>query len=742
MEQVLKDIHNKLLNDFPNTTIAQGKDKRPIVSHAKLSNDELNKRFIKQIKTYKERSTWGMLLGEDLMCLDFDSIEKYEEWKKKFPEIGTCPLEKTSKGYHCYFKNDVNYTNKTGIDKNVDLLAIEHTGSRRYVVIAPSPDKTWINNFVKTDVNVPSDELKEHLRSLLSVDKKPKPKFKKKHLLPFNVIRNILKSIDPKEFQNYHNWLKIVFCVKGQIPGGIDADKKIKDKYFDLIDTFCKGMNNYDQKQIISIIFSTDEVEQEYGLPTWKDIVINYSSNPNILDLIDPINDKSAADIYLKSYGDYHLLFNYERWDYDDNTGLWRCPPKGDRKIQMRYAQNLTELREYSEEHSKMKNMLSMVDPNIKEIDLLNTIDTASLGKIQFKDQVYDMVNNRVVNHNPEFYSIKSIERDFMKKEDIPKKSFDFIDNILNSNFDPDPKMSKQKSEYFLQLIGYAMFGINSERRFIFGLGPSATGKGVLSELVLSTFGSYVITTDPSIYIRSEYNNSSGPKPEIRRLHAARICWSQEINMTKTVDGTKIKSLVSGGDKMSCRTLHKEEVEIRINSLHFCCAQDHPDIVPLDDAVKNRIRYLRFEQVFKRPSDPTYNPDIDKLIDDTIKAKIISDDTIKQAFFWRCMEAYARYKAAGGLKDPEIIVNDTERQFEDSKTWRSVFEDAFDITRDKDDTIRINEIMKTMEQEGIKISQPEMKRKLKEVLGEFRASVNIPGIRYKQYEDNKTDNDF
>ena len=202
----------------------------------------------------------------------------------------------------------------------------------------------------------------------MSVDKKPKPKFKKKHLLPFNVIRNILKSIDPRELQNYHNWLKIVFCVKGQIPGGIDADKKIKDKYFDLIDTFCKGMNNYDQKQIISIIFSTDEVEQEYGLPTWKDIVINYSSNPNILDLIDPINDKSAADIYLKSYGDYHLLFNYERWDYDDNTGLWRCPPKGDRKIQMRYAQNLTELREYSEEHSKMKNMLSMVDPNIKEI--------------------------------------------------------------------------------------------------------------------------------------------------------------------------------------------------------------------------------------------------------------------------------------------------------------------------------------------------------------------------------------
>ena len=743
MKQVLKNINDKLIHNFPETTLTHGKDKRPIINHKNLSNEEIRKVFSSNIQKNVDNMSWGFLLGGDLMCLDFDSAEVYNSWKGKFAELETCPLEKTKKGYHCFFENDHHYTNKTNIEKKVDLLAIENSGTRRYVVIAPSPDKEWINDFVQTDVYPMSDELKEYVGNLLKKEKPTKPTFKKKNLIPFNVIRNILKSIDPKEFQNYHEWLKIVFCVKAQIPGGCDADKKTKDKYFDLIDTFCKGMDNYDQNQIIKILYSTEESEHEYGLPTWKDIVINYSSNPSILDIIDPINDKSAADVYLQSYGDYHLLFHFERWDYDDNTGLWRCPPKGDRKIQMRYAQNLTELREYSEEHAKMKNMLNMVDPNIKEIDLLNIIDTASLGKIQFKDCVYDMDNNRVVNHNPEFYSVKAIERNFMKREDIPKESFDFVDNIINSNFDPDPVYSKQKSDYFLRLMGYAMYGMNSERRFIFGLGPSATGKGVLSELVLSAFGSYVITTDPSIYIRSDFSNSSGPKSELRRLHAARICWSQEINMTKTVDGTKIKSLVSGGDKMSCRTLNKEEVEIRINSLHFCCAQDHPDIIPLDDAVKNRIRYLRFEQVFKRPSDPSYDPKVDKLIDDTIKSKIISDDTIKQAFFWRCMEAYSRYRTQGSLVDPEIIAKDTERQFEDSKTWFSVFNDKFDITNGKDDTVRINEIMKIMEQEGIKISQPELKRKLKDIIGYFDGrKPNIPGIRFKQYEDNQTDSDF
>ena len=743
MEQVLKNIKNKLSDEFPNTTITKGKDKRPCISHSKLSNDEINRIFVKDIAKYKENTTWGMLLGDDLMCLDFDSVEKYEEWNKLFSELSSCPLERTKKGYHCYFKNDSNYTNKTGVDVNVDLLAIENSGTRRYVVIAPSLDKEWINDFVETNVCDPSKELKVHLKNLLLTEKKPPTKFKKKDLIPFNVIRNILKSIDPKEFQNYHDWLKIVFCVKAQIPGGCDADKKIKDKYFDVIDTFCKGMTNYDQKEIIKIIFDTREPEQEYGLSTWKQIVIDYSSNPSILDIIDPISDKSAADIYIQSYGDYHLLFNFERWDYDDHNGLWRCPPKGDRKIQMRYAQQLTELREFSEEHSKMKNMLNMVDPNIKEMDLLNIIDTASLGKIQFRDCVYDMDNKRVVNHNPEFYSVKAIERNFVKKEDIPKEAFDFVDNLMNNNFDPDPDIAKQKSDYFLRLIGYAMYGMNSERRFVFGLGPSATGKGVLSELVLSTFGSYVITTDPSIYIRSDHNNSSAAKPELRRLHASRICWSQEINMTKTVDGTKIKMLVSGGDKMSCRTLHKEEVEIRINSLHFCCAQDHPDIIPLDDAVKNRIRYLRFEQVFKRPTDPTYDPNVDKLIDDTIKSKIISDDNIKQAFFWRCMEAYARYKADGSLIDPDVIKKDTERQFEDSKTWFSVFNDTFEITNDRSDIIRINEIMKIMEQENIKISQPEMKRKLKEMVGNFDGrKTTISGIQFKHHDNDLTDKDF
>ena len=171
MEQVLKNIKIKLSNEFPNTTITKGKDKRPCISHSKLSNDEINRIFVKDIAKYKENTTWGMLLGDDLMCLDFDSVEKYEEWNKMFSELSSCPLERTKKGYHCYFKNDSNYTNKTGLDVNVDLLAIENSGSRRYAVISPSPDKEWINDFVETEVCDPSKELKVHLKNLLVTEK-------------------------------------------------------------------------------------------------------------------------------------------------------------------------------------------------------------------------------------------------------------------------------------------------------------------------------------------------------------------------------------------------------------------------------------------------------------------------------------------------------------------------------------------------------------------------------------------
>jgi hypothetical protein len=92
MEQVLKSIKRKLSDEFPNTTITKGKDKRPCISHSKLTNDEINRIFEKDIAKYKEKTTWGMLLGDDLMCLDFDSVEKYEYCNKKFSVLSSCPL--------------------------------------------------------------------------------------------------------------------------------------------------------------------------------------------------------------------------------------------------------------------------------------------------------------------------------------------------------------------------------------------------------------------------------------------------------------------------------------------------------------------------------------------------------------------------------------------------------------------------------------------------------------------------
>jgi UDP-glucose 6-dehydrogenase len=72
-----------------------------------------------------------------------------------------------------------------------------------------------------------------------------------------------------------------------------------------------------------------------------------------------------------------------------------------------------------------------------------------------------------------------------------------------------------------------------------------------------------------------------------------------------------------------------------------------------------------------------------------------------------------------------------------------VFNDTFEITNDRSDIIRINEIMKIMDQENIKISQPEMKRKLKEMVGNFDGrKTTISGIQFKHNDNDQTDKDF
>ena len=750
IQQTLSDINNLLLGQFPDTVLTKGRDKAPAIAHKSKTIVELRAIYTKDFTKTNDGDVWGLLLGKDMVAIDFDDPQKYTQWSTKFPELLSCPLETTKKGHHCFFKNDSDYTNKTGIDQKVDFLAIERSGTRRYVVIAPSPDKSWVNPLATTPVKSMSDELKAFLVQIDSAAKRPKSSAsgeqqsvkKGGDLLSLNVMRNILASIDPKNVQDNANWLRVIHAVKHQVPPG--ADKKMKDRYFNVVNEFCKGMDSYSEEENMSLFYSTAPYDgPKCGVGTWKHLVKEFSTNAKLMDKVDPINDKSAAEVYLSHYGDYHCMYQFERWDYDTRVGLWKCPSKGNRLIQMRYAQQLDELREYSEERRKIGDMLAMADANLQEVDLLNLIDTESLGKIQFADCVYDMVAQRRVDHSPSFYSTKAIGRKFKEREDIPQSAFDFVHRIMENNFDPDAEISAQKSDYFLRMIGYAMYGINKERRFLFGLGPSATGKGVLAELVTSAFGTYVITTDPSIYTKKDFSNSSAPKPEIRRLHAVRISWSQEMNMNKPIDGNNIKTYASGGDKTACRTLHKEEVEIRITCLHVCCAQDHPNIEPLDDAVKNRVRYLRFEQVFKKKTDPDYDPKVHKPVDDKLKDQIMENDDIKQAFFWVCMDAYQRYVSDGSLIDPPCVVDDTNKQFEDSQSWQTVFEEHFEITRNLGDVVSFKDIMETLGREGIKMSRAEVKRKLEKLMGiAVGRKHKMPGVKMRTFQSEMAEADF
>ena len=175
----------------------------------------------------------------------------------------------------------------------------------------------------------------------------------------------------------------------------------------------------------------------------------------------------------------------------------------------------------------------------------------------------------------------------------------------------------------------------------------------------------------------------------------------------------------------------------------MCCAQDHPNIEPLDDAVKNRVRYLRFEQVFKKKTDADYDPKVHKPVDDKLKDQIMENDDIKQAFFWVCMDAYQRYRKDGSLVDPPCVVDDTNKQFEDSQTWQTVFEEHFEVTRNLGDAVSFKDIMETLGREGIKMSRAEVKRKLEKLMGmTVGRKHKMPGVKMRTFQSETADGDF
>jgi P4 family phage/plasmid primase-like protien len=155
----------------------------------------------------------------------------------------------------------------------------------------------------------------------------------------------------------------------------------------------------------------------------------------------------------------------------------------------------------------------------------------------------------------------------------------DFIKRFL-----PD----KEERAYLLQLLAVsALSWGNDARRLVLLLGPTATGKSTLMDLVKRTLGGdYVAAVNPSVF---RGNLDDRPRPDLLRAVKTRLVLAFEASERWDLHPDQIKRM-TGGDPITARAMRSNVMNETVASfVPFVVANTPPQIHGADDALRRRL---------------------------------------------------------------------------------------------------------------------------------------------------------
>lgn len=174
--------------------------------------------------------------------------------------------------------------------------------------------------------------------------------------------------------------------------------------------------------------------------------------------------------------------------------------------------------------------------------------------------------NGNVINLQNGYFDLDNKEF----KEHDSKKYFTLISN---ASYDPNancPLWIKFINESFLgdvelieyvqRAVGYSISNSTTERLIFFLYGKeTGTGKSVFTNILDDLLGTYSQNIKPEALMVDKNKTGDSADPSFAKLKGARLVTTSESNESGKIDEGLIKR-VTGGDKITARFLHKNEI--------------------------------------------------------------------------------------------------------------------------------------------------------------------------------------
>jgi putative DNA primase/helicase len=245
------------------------------------------------------------------------------------------------------------------------------------------------------------------------------------------------------------------------------------------------------------------------------------------------------------------------------------------------------------------------------------------------------------------------------------------------ADIQPDPAMRAFLQRWF----GYTLTGLTSEQKLVFFHGTGRNGKSTLVDLIARMMGEYATSLPIETLTGTEQRKGSDATPDLVRVPGARM-----VRASEPEEGLRFKEaiikLLTGGEPILIRKMREEFVEIEPVFKLTISGNHKPNVRGTDDGIWRRILLVPFDQQI--PKDA---------VDPLLPQKLWEERS--GVLNW--LLAGTLDFLAGGLREPEGVLQATEQFRDDSDPVRTFLLDACKITGDAADFVLSRDLVEAFQ---------------------------------------------
>lgn len=214
---------------------------------------------------------------------------------------------------------------------------------------------------------------------------------------------------------------------------------------------------------------------------------------------------------------------------------------------------------------------------------------------INCSNGVLDLNTFTLYKHHPKYRCTRMTPTPFLENAN-PDIAMAFFYSIMQT---------EEQAHFLMKLLGYSLFGHNSEQIIAIFCGVGSNGKSVLHKwlnnaLGMDLDGGYFCSMDKAAILTGEKQSEvakGGASPHLAELEGARIAMTDESDSTDRVDASKAKLQTGGICK--ARNLYEKLHSFAPNHTPYLNTNHRPKIDAGDEAILRRLIYVPFLNKFK-----------------------------------------------------------------------------------------------------------------------------------------------